>query len=186
MIDEMIDLGNSHQAGVAIFGGRHTDQNPFAVQRNAQGQVAAVSLNANGTEGAMIRKVGEDVSLTINQTATDVFGNGGAVFKTLIQLRDALNTGDGDKIRSLGAKLDGDLDHVVQAQATVGSLIGRTDALLKRVQDDTTTFEAGRSRAEDLDTAKAIVDFQQEQMTLQSALTSGSRILGSSLMDYLK
>jgi flagellar hook-associated protein 3 FlgL len=182
----LAELGNSRYAGIYLFAGHRTLEAPVVSQRGKDGKIEQVSFNPRGTEGDLIRSAGPEVSLTINVTASDVFGDGAELFARLKDLRSALAANDGDRIRNLGGVLDQQLDRVTEAATTIGSLEGRVEGLQSRIQQDRQSYEEGRSSAEDLDVAKAVVEFQTEQAALQAALASGSRILNMSLLDYVK
>jgi flagellin-like hook-associated protein FlgL len=53
------------------------------------------------------------------------------------------------------------------------------------LQEDAVTNEAGRTRIEDLDVVKAMLEYNQSQVALDAALRTGAQILRASLLDYL-
>ena len=185
LIELYVSLGNDRFAGTYSFGGTNTLEAPLTVERDAEGRITQVAYRRSGASGDRVRQLGADVLLTINVDRADLFGEDASAFRTLIGLRDALEANDGDAIRAMSDPLDGFLDTVLRATASVGALMGRADALLERVQLDRVQYEAGRARAEDVDMARALVEFQQEQTALQAALNAGSRILNQGLLDYL-
>jgi flagellar hook-associated protein 3 FlgL len=184
-IELMLSLANDQFAGTYTFGGRNSLQAPYIATRDKSGRITGVKVNPHGIDGGLVRQVGPDVSLTINVLGTDLFGKDAAAFQSLIDLRTALEKGTGDQIRAAGNPLAVALNRVVKANSDTGALMGRVEALLARAGRDQVNYEDGRSRAEDLDVAKAMVDFQQDQVALQAALKSGSQILNMSLLDYI-
>jgi flagellar hook-associated protein 3 FlgL len=182
----LAELGNTRYAGLYIFGGRRTLEAPVVPERDANDTMTGAHFNPQGVGGALKRVVGQDLSLTINVTAADVFGENGALFNQLSQLREALLNNDGDRIRSMGSSLEEASNRVITATTSVGSLISRTDTLKSKLGQEQTSYEDGRSKAEDLDMARTVVDFQAEQTSLQASLSAGSRILNMSLLDYLR
>jgi len=186
MIELLFELGNTRYAGLYVFGGQRTLDPPLTIERSAEGAPSAVSFNPQGIGRPITRQVGQDLSLTINVTATDVFGEDGELFKQLVQLRDELLANNGDGIRGMAEALDEASERVSIATTSIGSLINRTETLKTRLGEERISYEDGRSRAEDLDVARAIVDFQSEQVSLQAALEAGSRILNLSLLDFIR
>lgn len=182
----LVSLGNTQYAGRYLFGGRQTLSPPLVVRRTSEGTTESVGLSPGGVAGSLKRQVSADVSLTINVTAVDLFGQGAELFSTLGEFRGALLRNDGDAIRSAAEKLDRAGERVSDATTVIGSLMSRAESLHLQVQQERVSYEDGRSRAEDLDMARAIVDFQSQQVALQAALSSGSRILNLSLLDFLK
>jgi flagellar hook-associated protein 3 FlgL len=184
-LELLISLANERFAGTYTFGGRNNLQAPYVAERDAAGQIIRVSTNPAGIDGKLVRRVRPDVELTINVRGADLFGEGAAAFQSLIDLRTVLESGDGEGIRAMEAPLETAVDRVVKAHAVHGALTARAETLLAGAGRDLVTYEEGRSRTEDLDVARAMVDLQQEQVALQAALQSGAKILNLSLLDYL-
>lgn len=184
-LELLVSLANDRFAGTYTFGGRNTLEAPYVATRDASGRIVGVTTNSRGVAGKLGRQVGADVLLTVNVSGADLFGKDGATFQSLIALRSALETGAGDKIREMGVPLESALDRVTKASAVQGALAGRVAALVERSGRELISYEEGRSQAEDLDVARAMVDLQQEQVALQAALKSGAQILNLSLLDYI-
>lgn len=185
LIELFVSLGNDRFAGTYSLGGTNTLEAPLKTERDAEGRIIGVTPTRPGAGADRVRRLGPDVLLTINVDGADLFGGDASAFRTLIDLRDALEANDGDAVRAASAPLDDFLERVLRATAGVGALVGRAEALLERVNSDRVQYEAGRARAEDVDMARALVEFQQEQTALEAALNAGSRILNQGLLDYL-
>ena len=181
----VIDLGNTRFAGVYIFGGTRTLEPAYETQLDENGFVASVEKNPNGIDGDVRRQVGRDLSLSIHVSGDDVFGVDQELFQTLLDLRDALLAGDREAIQATHDRLEAAQDQVLGTHTFVGSLLTRAEALKGRLQADEVTNESGRTRIEDIDVARALLDFNQNQVALEAALDAGSRILQSSLLNYL-
>jgi len=186
LTEELLAAGNTRHAGRYIFGGRQTLSAPLAAQRDEENALQTVAYNPAGVTGAIRRALGPDLSLTINIPAVDLFGEGAELFRTLRGLEDALSAGNGEQIRSYAEKLDAAQNRVTDATTTVGSWMNRLETMQERMQQDLVSFENGRSRAEDLDVARSIVDFQTHQAALEAALAAGSRILSLNLLDFIQ
>ncbi|MEZ4649050.1 MAG: flagellin [Candidatus Eisenbacteria bacterium] len=181
----VIDLGNTRFAGVYIFGGTRTLEPAYETQLDESGFVAGVERNPNGIDGDVRRQVGRDLSLSIHVSGDDVFGEDQELFQTLLDLRDALLAGDREAIQATHDRLEAAQDQVLGTHTFVGSLLTRAEALKGRLQADEVTNESGRTRIEDIDVARALLDFNQNQVALEAALNAGSRILQSSLLNYM-
>jgi flagellar hook-associated protein 3 FlgL len=184
-LELLLSLANDRFAGTYTFGGRNNMEAPYVAQRDSTGRIIGVSTNPQGIEGKLVRRVGPDVLLTVNVAGADLFGKDGAAFQSLLDLRQALEAGDGDKIRAMAVPMESVLDRVAKASSVQGALSGRVEALLGRAGRELISYEDGRSQAEDLDVARAMVDLQQEHLALQAALKSGAQILSLSLLDYI-
>ena len=181
----VIDLGNTRFAGVYIFGGTRTLEPAYTTELDENGFVASAEKNPNGIDGDVRRQVGRDLSLSIHVSGDDVFGVDQELFQTLLDLRDALLAGDREAIQATHDRLEAAQDQVLGTHTFVGSLLTRAEALKGRLQADEVTNESGRTRIEDIDVARALLDFNQNQVALEAALDAGSRILQSSLLNYL-
>jgi flagellar hook-associated protein 3 FlgL len=154
-------------------------------ERDADGKIIRVTANPRGIDGKLVRQVSSDSTITVNVTGADLFGANGETFESLIALRTALTGNDSDQVRASGPALEESVNRVARASSAHGALMARVETLLGKAGRDLTTYEEGRSRSEDLDMAKAVVDLQKEQLALQSALQAGAHILNMSLLDYL-
>jgi flagellar hook-associated protein 3 FlgL len=184
-LELLLSLANDRFAGTYTFGGRNSLQAPYVAERDAAGKITKVTANPRGTDGKLIRQVGPDEQITVNVLGSDLFGPEGATFQSLIELRNALQGGNGDAIRAMATPMETALDRAVKANSVHGALGARVEALLSRAGRDAASYEAGRSRTEDLDVAQAMVDLQQEQVAMQAALKAGAQILSLSLLDYI-
>jgi flagellar hook-associated protein 3 FlgL len=183
--EQLVSLGNTRFSGRYLFAGQKTLSAPLLTTRDAEGKVSGVSLNPVGVGGDVKRQLAPDLSLTINVKVTDLFGEGADFFTSMESLTAALLNNDGEKIRALTDSMDQAQARVNDATTGVGSLINRAENMKTRLEQDTTNYESSRSRVEDLDMARAVVDFQSQQTALQAALAAGSKILNLSLLDYL-
>lgn len=181
----LVDLGNTQFADISVFGGTRTLEPPYEATFDDEGFIVSVEKNPNGIQGEVRRQVGRDLSLSIHVSGDDVFGEDRELFQTLLDLRDALRAGDLDAILATHDRLAESEDRVVGQHTFVGSLLTRAEALKGRLAADEVTNESGRTRIEDLDVARALLDFNQNQVALEAALDAGSRILRASLLDYL-
>lgn len=185
IIQSLVDLGNERFAGVHIFGGTQSLTAPYTATLDENGLVAAVTVNPEGIDDPVKRQIGQDLSLSIHVSGSDVFGDDLELFDSLLALRDGLLNDDQAAVASTRDALESAQDRVIGAHALVGSLLQRAESLRTRLQSDETTNEAGRSRIEDLDVAEALLEFNQSEVALQAALKAGAQILQASLLDYL-
>jgi flagellin-like hook-associated protein FlgL len=134
------------------------------------------SLGLDGLTAAAGTLVGRDV----NPIRVD------SPFTALLELRAALEADDSRAIGFAAARLEGNLDDMLRVQgrlaATARDVLDRTE----RVQDEQTATTVLRSDVADVDLTEALVRFQQVQTALQANLSTSSRILSLSLLDYLQ
>ena len=78
------------------------------------------------------------------------------------------------------------MEKIINSQAVIGARLNRLDSAESRATNDEITFTEFLSNIEDADSAEAIMDYQQELLTLQSSLQAGSRLLFPKLSDFLR
>jgi flagellar hook-associated protein 3 FlgL len=181
-IDQLIEgikqNGNSTYRGRYVFAGTTTDAPPY---------VAGDDLY-HGSPDDVERQIGPGVALSIGLRADSFLGNGGDG-KLLQVLRDVsthLKADDGTALRGdldlLGAKED----ELLGARALNGARQNRLDAALTRLTEVEESTLKQLSETEDVDIAKAMIDFTSQQAAYQAALKAGASIVQSSLMDFLR
>ncbi len=77
------------------------------------------------------------------------------------------------------------LDQVNVATTNSGARAARLDLVKSRMMDQKTTFEELKSTNEDVDIAETAVKLQSAEMTYNASLMATSKIMKTSLMDYI-
>ncbi len=83
------------------------------------------------------------------------------------------------------ANLDAALDNLLANRAVLGSRLNRLEATEGRNTDFGQNLTQTLQKVEDLDFSKALIEFQQQQVTQQAALSTGARIFSLTLLDFL-
>ena len=102
-----------------------------------------------------------------------------------MDLETALRNDNTSAITDAGDRISGFLDHVAQVRGILGA---RSKAMAERSTHTAAAVFATRgllASAKDLDYTEAIIQFQKAQTALQANLLTGSRILNTSLMDFI-
>ncbi len=182
LVDTMKQAANASYGGRHVFSGTATDTPPYAVG----GSDAYL-----GDTGAVLRGIGAGVSVTVNVTGPQVFGTGAddllATMRRVIGHLESGTAADGALLRGADlAALDGALDRLSATRAQVGSTANRLEAAGERLADLELSTVALLSEVEDVDVARAMVDFSTQQAALQAALKAGASIVQTSLLDFLR
>jgi flagellin-like hook-associated protein FlgL len=108
-----------------------------------------------------------------------------SVFTHLISLRDALNANDELGIVLAGEKLEADVSRLAAARADAGVRTNRVlDARMR--EEDLRLQDIGlKAQVQDLDFTDAALRFATLQQQLQAGLTTASRALSLSLIDFI-
>ena len=112
---------------------------------------------------------------------------GKSIFESLIYLRDAMLN---DDVRAIGSEalgyIDSSIDNVLTVQANASSKVTRLDMGLTNFEDQKLAIEEALAKNENIDYAEEIVNFNLWQYAHNASLQTAGRLLGRSLMDYLR
>ncbi len=168
-----------------------TGANPSGLRVVFKGNLEKQSVNtaANSSEQA-------------NVTADEVFGSGGlGVFNTVVDLYNKLMfRADGSPRNTSSQPFTADEEHQMQdsikqiadavdfvdrGNATVGTRLNRMQAIKDQMNNDISRTKDLRSGVEDADVAETIMQLNKDQMALQYAMQTGTKLFGKTLMDFL-
>ena len=206
--DQMLSLANSKDAsGNYLFAGSRSTLPPFVSSAGGSPQYV-------GDQTRMRVMVGENRSMQINRSGTDVFtpvnrgldngkSEGVGFFTALDDLIKAVNTPE-PPISPLGApgstppmtqhakmqrglgELDVMLQGLTSAQATIGSGLKGIDQQQSVIEDTVLNIKTTLSSVEDLDYASAITKMNQQMLSLEAAQSSFAKISQLNLFNYIK
>lgn len=107
------------------------------------------------------------------------------VFRTLIAFKDYLENDDTAGINRSIARLTADFDHVGSFIAESGIKQKRLDIRENIITDLKLSYETNRMEIEDANVIETFSMLEQKTFAYQAALSSTTKILGMSLMDYM-
>lgn len=190
-LENFLSLSNTDFSGKSLFGGTNTTGAAFIATRDpGTGQILSVEANPLGTDGAIYRQV-ENASIRINISGGEVFQPSGAgadddVFQVLINLRDALQSGDPDAVGECLDAIDQVASNVSDADAQVGSQVNRLTAMQDLLLSKNTSLTSQLSDEEDTDLVQAMSQLALEQNAYQVALNvSGLIMQQNTLADFI-
>lgn len=177
--EQMVMIGNSTYNGRYLFNGQKTDQPPYTV---------AGAAGETTDPGLFYLNVSPAVKVPVSITGEVVFGaaNTDNVFKVLDDLANALDTNDTAGIGAALSKIDDSADRLSISWAEVGARMNRFSLMEERILDDQVSLKEQRANVADVDVATAIVDLKSKETVLQAALSTGARIMQTSLVDFLR
>jgi flagellar hook-associated protein 3 FlgL len=178
LIEGVKENANATYRGRYVFAGTTTDAPPYAAGDDAY----------HGSPDAIERQIGPGVALPIGLLGSSFLGNG-ADGKLLAVLRDVssnLKADDGPALRADLDLLAAKTDEVLGARALNGARQTRFDAALTRLAEVEEATLKQLSETEDVDIAKALIEFSSQQAAYQSALKAGANIVQVSLLDFLR
>ncbi len=180
----MLQTANWTHNGRTLFAGTETSQAAFSV--DGDGNVVY-----QGNHDSIWRKVGDGLSTDINFHGEEVFGAAGGQDPDVFQLMDditrALREGDGASLNdSLLSEVDDHLERVTALRTKAGAKLKRLDLTVQQLNSQIDRAGKIRSRVEDIDIAKTVIDLSLKENAYQRALKAGARIVQPSLLDYLR
>lgn len=117
----------------------------------------------------------------------DATVSGGGLFDQIIQLRDSLLSGDQQRVGgSILGGMDKGLDSLLNNLADLGARTKRLDIASSRLDVEADAVGNWKSVLADLDFTKAITEMNMLQYTQRAAYQIAGRILGPTLMDFLR
>jgi flagellar hook-associated protein 3 FlgL len=206
--DQMLSLANSKDAsGNYLFAGSRSTLPPFV-------STAGGSPQYVGDQTRMSVMVGENRSMQINRSGTDVFTpvnrgidngttEGVSFFAALDDLIKAVSTPEqpmppvgapgstppmtqhAKMQRGLG-ELDDMLQGLTAAQASIGSGLKGIEQQQSVIEDTVLNIKTTLSSVEDLDYTEAITKMNQQMMALEAAQSSFAKISQLSLFNFIK
>ena len=182
LVETMKHSANANHGGRYVFAGTATQTPPYTV---------GASDAYAGDGGQIQRQIGPGVSVTVNVTGPEVFGTGAedmlGILRTAVEHLESGTALDGERLRNEDlVAVDGALDRLTAVRAKVGATVNRLDAAGTRLADLEVSTLRLLSETEDVDIARAMIDFSTQQAALQAALKAGASIVQTSLLDFLR
>lgn len=135
----------------------------------------------------------QDVSFRVGESATiSPFSRGASnvqyndFFNKMVELRDAYFQEDLDSVEDLIPDFDDGQELVNFGLVEFGSLLKGLEVTARINESRFNELEKLSSREIDIDAAETIIQLNRSQTAYEAALSSGSRILNMSLLDFLR
>ncbi len=196
LIKQAVALSNTKFQGDYLLSGTASDQKPFALATDADGIVTGVTYDGN--ESIAQSEIAEGVTISVQTLGANTTGSGprglltdnrfGAdFFNHLIAFQNHLIAGDTDAIANTDLQdLQADEENILVHFGNNGALQARLEATQKIAETRVDATEGLISQEADADLAETLVRLTQTQNAYTAALQSGAKILGTTLLDYLR
>ena len=195
-IKSAVQSVNEKNQGDYLFSGTLSNQPPFVMTTDANGNVTSETYQGNTTLAES--EIASGVTLSAEAIGENTSGAGprglitdsrvGAdFFNHLISLQNNLLSGNRAAIEATDqTNLAKDEENFLFHLGTNGAIQSRLEATNARANSRTDTLEGLVSHEADADLAQTLMRLNQTQTAYQAALQSAGKILGSSLLDYLR
>jgi flagellar hook-associated protein 3 FlgL len=184
-LDEMISLSNSQSGGRYLFAGTNTDTAPFELTTDALGN-EIVNYNGNTTEFSI--KIGSESNIAVGKVGSEIFGQNwddSNIYKSLIDLKTSLENNNVSGIREVMGNLDGQMSRINSEISDIGGKTIRMEVKENIIADLKLSYTDRKSQLEDADVSEAIIDLNAKQLAYNAALTSASKVMQLSLVDFM-
>jgi flagellar hook-associated protein 3 len=158
---------------------------------NGSGLELTASINSAGT-GIQIVPTATDKSLIItnndsSRTAQDL-GIAGSpdMLGSMMLLIQALRNNDRETAEQLNGNMDLAIQDLLNNRATVGARMMRMDTTLHRLEANEVNITRLLSEVEDADIIKLVSDLAKEENLYQAAMLASSKVIQTSLLDFLR
>lgn len=177
---QLVQLGNTEVAGQAIFGGTKTDVTPYTI---AAGDTVSYQGNSENQSIA----VGENQTVQILVPGSSIFtGSSTNIFDSLRDLLTALEGNDRSGIQDGLGHLDLATAQISDAQGTIGALANRLQVTHDALDTARLTITKAISDNQDSDLATAITQLRLQEVAVQAASQTFTKIFDASLLNYLR
>lgn len=173
ILDQVISLANTRVGREFVFGGTATAAPPF------QG----TTYVGNGT--AQRAEISAGTLVDVNHPGDQVFVSSG-VLGSLQALSTALKTGSGPAVGGTLQAVADAFDAVQVVLADTGARLRQLDVAGANMDALQSSYELQRSEAVEVPLEQAATRFLGLQNALQAALATASRVLNTSLAEYLR
>ncbi len=180
--DKIVDLGNTEFNGSHLFAGTKTSEPPFTIDASAPG---GVRYDGNAKE--IVAQISDTSRVSVSITGSELRNTGsGDLFEIMQNTEDALRANDQAAINGQLDAIDDATNHVINVTSVLGSNTNRMDFFNEQLKGQAISQDGEKSRLVDTDFAEAFSNIQKYETSYQAALSVHSRIIQTSLLDFLR
>jgi len=184
---QLTQVLNTNYDGRYIFGGQATTKPPFGLDADG-------AMKYGGSEENITRGIAQGVNLDIpnrGDQLTTVNGvtdsNNKDMGKLLNNIITALRDGNTNELSgNLLGDIDKHVDNVIRVRTKMGTTYNRLEASSLRNEAENLNMTELKSKSEDIDLAKKMMEFSTMSTAYEASLAVGAKVLQSSLLDYMR
>lgn len=183
---QLIEIGNSKMNGKFVFNGEQFDKIPFD-----KSQPGFDAKAVSGDTGVIRYEIGANMTLDLNLTTAQLFGTadtggtGDNIFSVIDRISSALTAGDYGSVAADISGLDTGMERILNARSEVGARVNRVEFIQSRLADLEINLTEMKSKTEDADFEKLLIDTQINENIYQASLAVGAKVISKSLVDFL-
>ncbi len=180
LYEQLVDVGNSQYNGEYLFNGQLTDLKPYD---------SSNALTTTPNQGKTQLEVGKGISIGVNISGADLFGQAGDstnAFVALKELENALLNDNTETISNSLSNIDNRLNVVIVRFADTGAISNRIDLINSRLQSENINLQSLISQTEDANIAEVITNMNAAENVYEASLKVTADIIQPSLLNFLK
>lgn len=168
--EQLITIGDTQIGDKYIFNGNNTNVRP----------------SENGFSSGQINvEVFKGIKIQVNTEGSSLFGDMLASGGDIDQLISALESNDGT-VGNFLSNLDSNINEFLSARSLIGAKQNRVAMMEDRLSQQEVFAQKILSDNEDVEVEKVITEFTTQESVHQAALSIGSKIIQTSLVDFLR
>lgn len=190
-INNYVNALNTKFGNQYLFAGKNTSEAPFEVESDTNGEFLGIKYNGTtdpADKGNLTREIAAGVTIELStdgraylneQTPGD---NIGTFFKDVLT---ALDKNDTKALSGLLTRADNEIDNVVNNRSKIGAIFNSLEATKDRNESEKLNLDSTLSENQDIDLAETYTQYMMEMTAYQSSMMMGTKILQTSILDYL-
>ncbi len=180
--DDIVGQANAQFNDTFVFGGTNTDTPPFFEDAAAPGGIGTTS-----TDRPLKVQVGNNTVVETTITGNELRNTAaGDLFEIMDDAIDALETNNLAGIQAGIENVDDSIKHVITQSTTSANSINRLEFVLDRLEGRIIDQSGELSRLVDADIVESMMNFQNAQSTLETIMATQSRMMQTSLLNFLR
>lgn len=204
--NEIFDIANSKSSNKYIFGGSEMNEPPFTldggilsyhginVDSNAAMDKETIYFDIGlGLKTDISGQVTEGTAFNVANPGNEIFGMGtdvnglsNNIYNLLGDIAQHFSDNDLDNIDTYVSKLEEVGEKVTIQYVDIGQKTNFLEFLTTRLGTNEYNAQAKQNRLEGIDEAKGILEYKTQEVAYNAALAMGSKIIQSSLLDYMR
>ncbi len=174
LLDRAKQIANAKFGNFYVFSGYNVLTQPFIDSDNLY----------HGDDGIIRVNVGPGMTASMNIPGS-IFTNGVNIFQALEDLRDALESNDGDAARAQVDLIRSGYENITSVHAELGSMMRRLEISEKAISDRYEDLINILDKMESTDIAKETTTLYSYQTSYRATLAGVSKVMQTNLFDYL-
>ena len=174
LIEQTVSLGNTRIGSDYLFGGTATTVAPF----QADGTYV-------GNTGVRQAEIGAGYYVDTAPTGQELMIDS-TVIQSLVNFRDRLRANDQAGIQTSAGELDTAFQGTQVLLAETGARVRQLDVAVENITAQDSNFTSRYSNMQAIPMEEATVEMFSAQNALQASLAAASRVLNTSILDFLR